>query len=414
MSTQTPKTLSLLAEFHHSGDHESAWRLPTAEPERISDYSYYRDLAVTAAEGLFDTLFFADFHSFSPRFKRSVPWGFEPTSLLSAIAQAVPEIGIIATASTVYSDPHTLARTFATLWEQTKGRVGWNIVTAGSEAAAASYGLDQNPEHADRYRAAHAFVEQVLADWEADPWGFGISRANRPVTVQAGSSDDGREFAGRFAELVFTAAPDVEAGQAFRRDVQSRAVKYGRSPDSVNVAPGFLVVVGSTEEEARRKRDELDAFVTPETLRSMLTMWGLDHVDLDDTVGDLARTTRNQAIKSRIPVLQRIVDQAPGPITFRELVRSLAGSRGHVNKTGTPEQVVDVMEEWYRRGACDAFVIKFSHNPGGVRDFVDGVVPELQRRGLYRTEYGQDLTLHQRIGITRPDVLGTPTEAATA
>jgi len=391
------RTLSLLAEFHQSGDHEAAWRLPSAEPDRIHDYAYYRDLARVAERGLFDSLFFADFHAFRPGFRDQMPWGFEPTSLLAAVAAACPEVGIIATASTVYSQPDTLARTYATLHEQTGGRVGWNIVTAGREAAAASYGLAANPPHAERYRQARGFTDEVLSLWEKDPWGLGVSAAVRPVLVQAGSSEDGRDFAGRFAELVFTATPDIASARAFRADVRKRATAYGRDPASLNVSPGFLVVLGSTEEEARRRRDELDDLLTEANYRTMLGNFGIDpSVDLDAPAGRLDKVV-GDGLKSRIPVLEQVIASHPTTPSWRQLIRGIAGSRGHLHCTGTPEQVVDIMEEWYRGEAADAFVVKFSHNPGGVQDFVEQVVPELQRRGLYRREYGEDRTLAQRL-----------------
>lgn len=403
----TRQHLSLLAEFHHSGDHEAAWRRPTAQPERFADYTYYRDLARTAERGLFDTLFFADFHAFRPSFRHSASWGFEPTSLLAAVAAEVENIGIIATASTVYSQPRTLARTFATLWDQTGGRVGWNIVTAGADAAARSYGLEANPPHADRYRQARGFVGEVLDLWADDAFDLGTSATRRPHLVQAGSSADGRDFAGTFAETVFTATPDLESAVAFRDDVRRRAVSHGRNPDSVAVTPGFLVVLGSTEEEALRLRTELDDLLTPGIYNTMLAGFGLSGFDLDaplpERLGDIAEL---RAIRSRVPILERVAAGLERPATFRTLLRSIAGSRGHLTVTGTPEQVVDTMEEWFRGGAADGFVIKFSHNPGGADDFVDHVVPELQRRGLYRREYGADTSLRGRFTSTPPDTFG--------
>lgn len=393
--------LSLLAEFHHSGDHEAGWRLPGGQPKRIADYDYYRDLAQVAERGLFDALFFADFHAFRPGFRDSMAWGLEPTSLLAAVAAECPEIGIVATASTVYSQAETLARTFATLYEQTQGRVAWNIVTAGQDLAAKSYGLEANPPHDQRYEQAGPFVVDVLNWWQRNPEGYGLGANDRPLLVQAGSSEQGREFAARYAELVFTATPDIESARAFRDDLRTRASSYGRSPDSVKISPGFLVVLGSTEAEAQRLRDDLDDRLTENHYRNMLHSFGfnIDDLDLDTPLNDrLSDIAELRAIRSRVPILERVVSLMEGPVTFRRLVRSIAGSRGHLNWTGTPEQVADVMEAWFRGGAADAFVIKFSHNPGGVQDFVDGVIPELQRRGLFRREYG-DGDLRKRFGI---------------
>lgn len=416
MTPRTEGQLSLLAEFHHSGDHEAGWRMPGAQPELISSFEYYRDLSRVAERGLFDALFFADFHAFRTAFRDTMAWGFEPTSLLSAVAADCPNIGIVATASTVYSQVGALARTFATLHEQTEGRVGWNIVTAGADAAARSYGLAENPPHAERYRQAAPFVDAVVKWWRADPQGYGLSGTNRPLLVQAGSSEAGRDFAARYAEVIFTATPDVASARAFRDDVRRRAVGCGRSPDSIKVAPGFLVVLGSTQAEAQRLRDQLDDLLTENHYRNMLHHFGfdVDTLDLDSPLPErLTDVAELRAIQSRVPILERVASMMEGPVTFRRLVRSIAGSRGHLTCTGTPEQVVDVMEEWFRDGAADAFVIKFSHNPGGVQDFVDGVIPEMQRRGLFRREYGEE-DLRQRFGIASGSPLGAETSRVAA
>ncbi|MBU8813273.1 LLM class flavin-dependent oxidoreductase [Mycolicibacterium goodii] len=409
MRTTKSHVIALLAELHHSGDHEAAWRLPTGRPELISDYGHYLSLAREAERGGFDALFFADFQAFREGFRDRMPWGFDPISLLAAIAADCPDIGIVATASTVFNRADSLARTFATLHQQTSGRVGWNIVTSGTPEAAASFGLSTNPPHDERYRQAEDFVLNVLDWWRKDPNNIGLSAENRPALVQAGASPVGRDFAARYAELVFTAVPDVRAAADFRADIRRRASRIGRSPNDVKVTPGFFVVVGSTEAEAKALREELDAKLTDNQLRRMLADFGIDidRYGLDDEIQGHLRdlTGSHSGIQSRIEVFQRVASSMGSEVTLRKLARRVAGSRGHLSCTGTPEQIADTMERVLDAGGADGFVIKFSHNPGGITDFVDGVIPELQRRGLYRGGY-ESQSLRARFG-SNPNIANT-------
>lgn len=384
MTTRPP--LTLFAEFHHSGDHEGAWRLPAAEPARVDDLEYYRKLTETAARGRFDSVFFADFVGYDPLVEHCVRWPYEPTTLLSALASSVPDIGVVATGSTVFDSPEQIARKFATLAQLSGGRAGWNIVTTGAPSAAKSFGRAAAPTHADRYAAAHGVVEHVEKLWSQQ---WGITGANRPLLVQAGASDTGRDFAARHADVVFTATPDLDAAVQFRSDVRSRAVAVGRHPDSIRVLPGLFVALGSTDREARALRDSLDAGLSDGTVRGVLALYGVPALaDLDaplsDSLGSFGATS---GITSRLDVLERIARTLPEPVTLRALVKSIAGSRGHLRFIGTPDAATDLIAEWYERGAADGFVVKFSHNPGGTDAFVDTVIPHLQRRGITPTDY---------------------------
>jgi len=437
----TERQLILGAEFHQSGDHEGAWRLPTAQPERSTDISYFQELSQVAERGKFDFVFFADFLAYRPSIRYSVRWAMEPISLLAAVSAVTERIGLVATGSTVYTEPYNLARTFATLDHISGGRAAWNIVTSGEPAASRDFGEDHPPSHHDRYVRAREFVEVVTGLW--DSWeddaivadrtsgtyanpaqlhelrhrGANLSVAGalnlprppqgHPVLVQAGSSDDGRSFAARYAEIVFTAQPTVEAGQAFYSDIKSRVQAVGRSRDSIKIIPGFLAVIGSTEEEAKRLKNDLDDLLLPEVYAGLLSSFGirLDGLDLDSPLPEkLGDVSNFNGIKSRLAVIESLVAEwgGSGKLTIRELVRRLAGSRGHVNCVGTPEQVADKMETWFRQNAADGFIVKSSHLPGCIETFVEEVVPILQRRGIYRTEYA-GTTLREHLGLERPE-----------
>jgi alkanesulfonate monooxygenase SsuD/methylene tetrahydromethanopterin reductase-like flavin-dependent oxidoreductase (luciferase family) len=365
--------MKLFAEFHHSGDHEGAWRLPTARPDRTDDASYYVERARLAAQGGFSHVFFADFVGYDPAVRHHVRWPFEPTVLLAAVAASVPDIGVVATGSTVFATPDQLIDTFATLQDVSGGRAGWNIVTAGAPAAAAAFGLGAVPPHDHRYDVADGVVDRVRAAFD---------EASRPLFVQAGASDRGRAFAARHADVVFAATPDRDAARAFRDDLHARAAALGCRPPLL--LPGILVTLGPTPADARRRREDLDDLLTDGTLGVLLHQFGLDlpGVGLDDPLPDLAVTAGYEGIRSRGAVLERVARGLGPDVTLRRLVRHVAGSRGHLQHTGTPQGVADVMEDWVRAGAADGFVVKFSHNPGGTEDFVDGVTPLLRRRGL--------------------------------
>ncbi|GAA1652802.1 LLM class flavin-dependent oxidoreductase [Catellatospora bangladeshensis] len=419
------------------GHHEAAWRLPESDPFAQTDVAHFQRLARIAERGKLDSLFLAD----SPVLWNSIgrrPSGtLEPTVLLTALAAVTEHIGLIATASTTYNEPFNLARRFASLDHISGGRAGWNIVTTAGVDAARNFNLDELPAHRDRYERAAEFVELSLKLWdswdddaplgdkEAGRWGdddllyptehtgrhfrvagpLNVPRSPQgyPLLVQAGSSEDGKELAARYAEAVFTAQQTLAEAQAFYRDLKQRAAQAGRDPDTVKILPGIVPAIGSTEAEALALEAELDRLIRPEYARKQLaTTLRVDPevLDLDrELPADLPSEDEIEGAKSRYTLIVTLARRER--LTVRQLIGRLGGGRGHRTFAGTPEQVADAIEEWYRSGAADGFNIMPPVLPSGLETFVDHVVPILQRRGLFRTEY-TGTTLREHYGLPRP------------
>ncbi|MEU7586823.1 LLM class flavin-dependent oxidoreductase [Micromonospora sp. NPDC049230] len=419
------------------GHHEAAWRLPESDPFAQTDVAHFTRLARIAERGKLDSLFLAD----SPVLWNSIgrrPAGtLEPTVLLTALAGATRHIGLIATASTTYNEPFNLARRFASLDHISGGRAGWNIVTTAGVDAARNFNLDELPAHRDRYERAAEFVEVSLKLWDswddeaplgdkdAGRWGddgllypprhvgrhFRVAGAlnvprspqGYPLLVQAGSSEDGKELAARYAEAVFTAQQTLAEAQEFYRDLKRRAAQVGRDPDSVKILPGIVPAVAPTEAEARALEEELDRLIKPEYARAQLaTTLRVSPEDLDldkELPADLPSEDEIQGAKSRYTLIVTLARRER--LTVRQLIGRLGGGRGHRTFAGTPEQVADAIEQWYRSGAADGFNIMPPVLPSGLETFVDHVVPILQRRGLFRTEY-TGTTLRDHYGLPRP------------
>ncbi|MEV4495761.1 LLM class flavin-dependent oxidoreductase [Micromonospora arborensis] len=419
------------------GHHEAAWRLPESDPFAQTDVEHFTRLARIAERGKLDSLFLAD----SPVLWNSIgrrPAGtLEPTVLLTALAGATNHIGLIATASTTYNEPFNLARRFASLDHISGGRAGWNIVTTAGVDAARNFNLDELPAHRDRYERAAEFLEVSLKLWDswddeaplgdkdAGRWGdddliypprhvgrhfrvagpLNVPRSPQgyPLLVQAGSSDDGKELAARYAEAVFTAQQTLAEAQAFYRDLKRRAAQFGRDPDTVKILPGIVPAVGATEAEARRLEEELDRLIKPEYARAQLATTlrvAPEDLDLDrELPADLPSEDEIEGAKSRYTLIVTLARRER--LTVRQLIGRLGGGRGHRTFAGTPEQVADAIEEWYRSGAADGFNIMPPVLPSGLETFVDHVVPILQRRGLFRTEY-TGTTLRDHYGLPRP------------
>ncbi|WP_327114647.1 LLM class flavin-dependent oxidoreductase [Nocardia sp. NBC_01730] len=435
-----PRQLSLNAFIYPSGHHEAAWRHPSSRPERIYDVAYYQEIGRTAEAAKFDAVFFADGPALRTNVKHNAASGLEPITLLTAIATATTHLGLIATASTTYYEPYNLARLFSTLDHLSGGRAGWNIVTTGTDLAAANFGLDKHPDHAERYARAREFVDAVVALW--DSWeddaivldqGAGVyadtdkihpidfageylrvrgpfnaprTPQGYPVLVQAGASNDGRAFAGKYAEAIFTAHQRLSDAQAFYADIKARAQGFGRDAEHVKILPGISPFIADTEAAAKRLEREFNELTVPEYGLSQLegiVGISLRHLPLDepipvelfDSAGDV--TDNGQ---SRLQVVAGIV-QRERP-TVRGLLHRLAGARGHRVFAGTPEQVADTIEEWFRNGAADGFNVMPPYYPGGLEVFAETVVPILQERGLFRTEY-TGTTLRDHFGLPRPE-----------
>jgi FMN-dependent oxidoreductase (nitrilotriacetate monooxygenase family) len=390
------RKLILGAEFHQSGDHEGGWRMPSAQPWRGTDLSYYQSLSRLAERGKMDFVFFADFLAYTPRIRQSIRWELEPLTLLAGVAAVTERIGLVATGSTLYTEPYNLARSFATLDHLSGGRAAWNIVTTGETATAGDFGHAQVVPHDQRYAHAHEYVALIRELWDsrddaalvtdrdhgryADParvrplnYDSGRHRVagalnlprppqGHPVLVQAGSSEDGRNFAAAHAEMVFTAQPTLDYGQAFYQDMQRRVALAGRRPGSLKVVPGLLTVIGSTDEEARRLRNQLDDLLVPSVYANLLGSFGIDlsRFDLDDPVPEnLGSVAGFEGIKSRLAIIEHLVRHWGDKPTIRQLIRRLAGSRGHFAVTGTPGKIAASMQTWFEQGAADGFIIKY-------------------------------------------------------
>ena len=429
------KTLHLNAFLMGTGHHEASWRLPESDPRANTDIEHYKALARTAERGTFDSLFLAD----SPALWGDVshrPAGvIEPLTLLTVLATVTEHIGLIATASTTYNSPYNLARRFASLDHVSGGRAGWNIVTTAGPAAARNFGLDDAPAHAERYERAAEFTDVALRLWdswaedvyvgdkELGVWGdqrkisppqhegrfysvegaLNIPRSpqGHPLLVQAGSSEDGKDFAARHAEAVFTAQQTYAEARAFYADLKARTIATGRDPEHIKILPGLVPVIGSTEAEARARDAELEALITYEhgqrQLAALLQL-PLELLPLDERLpDDLPPTELINGAQSRYEL---IVDLARrDKLTVRELIGRLGGGRGHHTFAGTPEQIADEIESWFTGGAADGFNIMPPVLPSGLELFVDEVVPILRARGLFRTEYVPGQTLRGRYGL---------------
>ncbi|TLS47582.1 LLM class flavin-dependent oxidoreductase [Streptomyces montanus] len=436
MTATRPRQLRLNAFLMNAGHHDAAWRHPRTQPERATDVRYFQQLALTAERGLFDSVFFADGLALWGKVRHNALGGFEPLTLLSALAAVTEHVGLIATVSTTFNEPFHTARKFASLDHISGGRAGWNIVTSGSVNEAHNFGQDEHLEHSLRYERAREFLDVATKLW--DSWEddailldrergvyadtdkvreinhrgeyFGVqgplnvprTPQGYPLLVQAGSSEDGKEFAAQWAEAVFTAQQTLADGQAFYKDLKSRLARHGRTEDQLLVLPGIAPVIGSTEAEARALEQELTDLQVPEYgLAQLSGMLGTDltGLPLDGPLPALPEERDINGNKSRFTLVAELARR--DGLTLRELIARLGGGRGHRVFAGTPEQIADEIEEWFTEGAADGFNIMPPHLPGGLEDFVDHVVPILQQRGLFRTEY-TGRTLRENYGLARP------------
>lgn len=433
------RQLHLNAFIYPAGHHEAAWRHPDSRPDRIYDVTYYQEIGRTAEAATLDAVFFADGPALRTDVRYNAAPGLEPITLLTAIASATTRLGLIATASTTYYEPYNLARLFSSLDHISGGRAGWNIVTTGTDLAAANFGLDRHPDHTERYARAREFVEAVVGLWNswdddavlldraagiyADPdkihridfrgeylrvrGPFNAARTpqGHPVLVQAGASNDGRAFAARYAEAIFTAHQRLEDAQTFYADIKRRARGFGRDPEHVKILPGISPFIADTEARAKQLQREFNELTVPEYgLGQLESLAGqsLRNLALDEPVpaelfADAGDVTDNAA--SRRQVIAGIVTRERP--TLRGLLHRLAGARGHRVFAGTPEQVADTIEDWFRHGAADGFNVMPPYYPGGLEVFTSTVVPILRSRGLFRTEY-TGTTLRDHFGLPRP------------
>ena len=418
------------------GHHEAAWRHPRTDPSRLSDIRYFQELAATAEAAAFDSVFLADGVEGPTPGANAWVSHFEPFTLLSALAVSTERIGLIGTVSTGFTEPYNLARQFASLDHLSRGRAGWNIVTSAGDRAARNFGRDRNQDHAARYQRAAEYLEVVGSlwdSWEDDallldraagrvtapgklheidhrgehfqvlgPLNIPRGPQGHPLLVQAGSSEDGRDFAARHAEAVFTAQQTLDEGQAFYGDLKRRAAALGRDPGGVVVLPGIVPVLGSTEAEAKALDEELDLLIDPSrAVGTLSTLLGVDLRDhpLDAPLPPLPPVTAINGAKSRFELVRDLAER--DGLTLRQLIGRLGGGRGHQVLAGTPEQVADHIELWFTQGAADGFNVMPPILPEGLDLFTEHVVPLLRERGLFRSEY-QGTTLREHYGLARP------------
>lgn len=437
MTTPAPRTLHLNAFLMSTGHHEASWRLPESDPFANTDIAHYQRLAKIAERGKLDSIFFADSPVLWGDIGRRPSGSIEPTVLLTAIAAVTERIGLIATASTTYNDPFNLARRFASVDHVSGGRAGWNVVTTAGPDAARNFGLDDQPAHKTRYERAAEFLDVAqklwdswdddapLGDKESGVWGdndrvrpidhtgthFRVrgplnlprSPQGHPLIVQAGSSEDGKAFAARYAEAVFTAHQTLADAQVFYGDLKARTAALGRDPDGIKILPGIVPVIGATEAEALRLDAELDELIRPEyAVAQLARTLRVDPADLAldrELPADLPSEDEIEGAKSRYTLIVELARRES--LTVRQLIGRLGGGRGHRTFAGTPEQVADAIVEWFDGGAADGFNIMPAVLPSGLEAFVEHVVPILQRRGLFREDY-EGRTLREHYGLDRP------------
>ncbi|MFJ3259589.1 LLM class flavin-dependent oxidoreductase [Pseudomonas sp. NPDC086581] len=432
------RTLSLGAFLMATGHHVSAWRHPDVPANGGLDFRLYKRLAQVAEAAKFDAVFVADSVAaptgdIASRMARSDH--FEPLTLLSALAAVTERIGLIGTVTTSYNEPYHVARKFASLDHISEGRAGWNLVTSDAAAEALNFNRQEHFGHAERYARAREFHEVVTGLW--DSWGddaftrdkasgqyydpaklhvlnhegehfrvqgpLNVARSpqGRPVIVQAGSSEAGRELAAQTAEVVFTAQTSLAAARDFYNDLKGRLPRFGRSADELRIMPGVFVVVGQSQAEAQEKFEEFQELVEPQVgvalLSRMLGNFDLSAYPLDGPLPELPLTDSGQ--RSRQLLLTELAGREN--LTLAQLGRRIAGGRGHYSLIGTPAQIADELQAWFEGAAADGFNVLVPHLPGGLEDVANYVVPELQRRGMFRLEYSGS-TLRDHLGLKRP------------
>ncbi len=419
--------------------HTAAWRYPGAFADANFNFGHYQRFIATLERGCFDAFFMADHLAVlnmpMAALKRSATVSsFDPLTLLPALAPLTRHIGLIATASTTYNDPYHVARKFASLDHISGGRAGWNVVTSANPQEAQNFGLDAHMDHDLRYVRAREFYEVVTGLW--DSWAddafvrdteqgiyfdparlhvldhrgeylrvrgpLNIARPLQgwPVIVQAGASDAGRQLAAETAEVVFSAANELSAGQAYYADLKQRMAAYGRPENALKVLPGAFVVVADTDEQAKERKALLDSLVHSDSgMATLSVLLGCDaaEFELDQPLPEIPESNASRSGREKLVTMARERN-----LTVRQLAQYVGGSFSTLELIGSVTTVVDQMQQWFESRACDGFNVMFPWLPGGLDDFVDRVVPELQRRGLFRRAYA-GTTLREHLGLQRPD-----------
>jgi FMN-dependent oxidoreductase (nitrilotriacetate monooxygenase family) len=424
-----------------NGSHFGGWRLPQADPAASFRLQHYVEMTREAERGCFDLVFMADTLALVPTqlpatLGHAPPIAhLEPLTLLSALSAVTTHIGLAGSATTTYNHPYQVARLFASLDHLSGGRAGWNLITSGNPAEAWNFGFERHPDHADRYDRAREFAEVVFGLWDSwtdDAFVFDKVRGQyfeparmrapnhqgkhfrvkgplnmarppqgRPVVAQAGSSEAGRALAAATADIVFTAQQNLKGARDFYADMKARTAACGRDPASIAVLPGVAPIIGDTDAEARRRYQALqDAFDPLIGLDALSAEFGIDlsAYPLDAPLPEDLPTSPRATSRRDLMLEQMRREQ----LTLRQLGAQTA-SLGHWVLCGTAPRIADTLEEWFQGGAADGFIMMPSALPSGLGEFVRHVVPELQRRGLFRKRY-EGRTLREHLGLARPDL----------
>jgi FMN-dependent oxidoreductase (nitrilotriacetate monooxygenase family) len=433
------RQLHLNLFINSRGHHEASWRHSAASPLALTDIRYFQDLAQRAEAAKFDSIFLADVLALGDDVAQTGRTWLEPITVLAAVAVVTSRIGLVATVSSTYTEPFNLARQFASIDHISNGRAAWNIVTSSLASSARNFGGESQLSHADRYARGEEFMSVVNALW--DSWAadavvddrtsgvyakadrirpinhrgdfyrvegpLNIPRCpqGRPVLVQAGSSDTGRRFAARHGDAVFTACLGKTAAQEFYADLKALVVAEGRAPDQVLILPGLSSMIASTEAEAQRLAREVDDLADVEVGRKRLSDWfgGYDfsHLPLDRPLKpeELPHPDTVEAARSRVEIVHNLVRRDNA--TLRQVIGYFAAARGHYVTAGTPEQIADLIEDWFTDGAADGFNLMPPLLPIMLDVFIAEVIPLLQRRGLFRTAYEGEM-LREHYGLAWP------------
>ncbi|MCE0497403.1 MAG: LLM class flavin-dependent oxidoreductase [Methylacidiphilales bacterium] len=429
MST-SHRHVHLVAIVGRTGHHGASWRHPSAPVESVMDIEYQIAEAKKAEKALLDALFVAEFYS-------SRTSALDTFSQLSAIAAETTHIGLINTIPTVYNEPYHIARLIASLDHLSRGRAGWNFVT-GADSAAHNFNRGRHPSHSERYEEGDEAVEIIKRLWDSwedgailpdkktgryvdesriheinfvgkhysvkGPLNLARPPQGHPVVLQSGSSDTGKEMAAKHGEAVYTAHQSLESAQKFYADLKSRLAKYGRTPDQLLILPGLAPLIGETEAEAKELERELNSYIdTKKALDALSQRFevNLNNYDLDDPVPIDRAISEDKidGIRSRHEAVLNPARRAP--LTIRQLLYRTNAGRGHAAITGTPLQVADFIEEWFRNDGADGFNLIPQLEPQTSDLFFEKVIPELQNRGLFRTQY-EGRTLRDHFGLKRP------------
>jgi alkanesulfonate monooxygenase len=433
--------MRLGAFFNPTGHHVASWRHPDAQADAGINFQHYVEITRTAERAKFDLVFLADNicvrEANMEALSRSAQYiaNFEPLTLLAALSALTSRIGLVATASTSYNEPYHVARKFASLDHLSGGRIGWNLVTSGMAAEAYNFGRDQHYGHGERYDRAREFADVVVGLWDSwDDDAFARDKASgrffhpdklhplnhqgrhfrvrgplnvprtpqgRPVIVQAGGSDDMIAVAAEFAEVIFCAPLTLDQARTLYATLKNKMADHGRAPDEMKIMPGLSAVVGRTSAEAEEKYEHLQSLIHPVVAREILSTV-LGGVDLTPYPFDGPLPEDLPLSNASRSTFANVLDIARREkLSIRQVAMRVAGARGKSVVKGSAAEVADHMEEWFRHDGCDGFNVMPPFLPGGLDDFVELVIPELQRRGLFRTEY-EGRTLRESLGLARP------------